>query len=88
MFESKDKITIIKNCYPCDSIQNKKIMEFISSPSLNGLIELEKFLKGTLSCSCHGDKMLLLFPFEVIPFLSTPLNLKDYEYASLILSLR
>lgn len=85
MFESKDKITIIKNRYSCDSVQNKKIAEFISSPSLNGLTELEKFLECTISF--HENKVLL-FPFEAIPFLSCPLNLKDYEYASLILSLR
>lgn len=85
MLESKDKITIIKNRYSCDSVQNKKIIEFVSSPSLNGLTELEKFLKCTISF--HENKVLL-FPFEAIPFLSTPLNLKDYEYASLILSLR
>lgn len=85
MFKSKDKITIIKNRYSCNSIQNEKIMKFVSSPSLNGLIELEKFLECTVSF--HENK-ILLFPFEAIPFLSTPLNLKDYEYASLILSLQ
>ena len=85
MFKSKDKITIIKNRYSCDSVQNEKIMKFISSPSLNGLTELEKFLECTVSF--HKNKVLL-FPFEAIPFLSCPLNQKDYEYANLILSLR
>ena len=65
MFKSKDKITIIKNRYSCDSVQNKKITEFISSPSLNGLTELEKFLECTVSF--HENKMYTLPPPETPP---------------------
>lgn len=83
MTNSMNNMNIAKNRFSLESEENRKISEFMSTPSLKGLDELAKFL----NCVVYIAKdRIYFFQSNVTNNISIPPRMKDAEYACVILS--
>ena len=80
-----NQMSLIKNRFSLESEQNKKIVEFISAPTLLDLDKLAKYL----NCVVYvGENKIYFFNAEIIKEhkISIPPKLKDMEFSDVILS--